>query len=455
MHVASCAERIGLDPETQKEPTNKELDLQLAWHRRAEVGRSLARTGVSNGQTVVMDEEQQFGCLGLMKIRRDERGELKGMQDRQMGRHQSLSTSLARSHARHLPTENVTVLGHWERRRQSECELDGWDDSKLRKVRVIFDENNGATAAKSGRERPGHVTGAIRTVRNNTKTVWKIIWGWKTVVHGLAELGRETAGMWLRMRRGTRLKCQKISGTRFGALGTMLNCVSGRVRLLELEIGTERNLRVVQTGNRLHFDPPVHSTIPRRAAFEGFTEYLTQKKFWNHTYASKAAFEGFTEYLTQKKMSSKLSKKGYHLYFDPPVHSTIIWRFWNHTYASKAAFEGFTEYLTQKKMSSKVLNSYMCLQGCVLWIYRIFDPKNNEFKGELSKWATTSIPSRDLGGYCAVSGVSGSNREYLAEHRDTRVSNPAPIATRGISKRELHARDNFHQFNPEGFTGHV
>ncbi|KAJ7670664.1 hypothetical protein DFH06DRAFT_1369643 [Mycena polygramma] len=30
------AERVRLDPATQKEPTNKEFDLQLAWHRRAE-----------------------------------------------------------------------------------------------------------------------------------------------------------------------------------------------------------------------------------------------------------------------------------------------------------------------------------------------------------------------------------------------------------------------------------
>jgi hypothetical protein len=39
---------------------------------------------------------------------------------------------LARRHARHLlPTENVTVVGHWERRRQSECEIDSWNDSGM------------------------------------------------------------------------------------------------------------------------------------------------------------------------------------------------------------------------------------------------------------------------------------------------------------------------------------
>jgi hypothetical protein len=80
--------RILLDPATQKEPTNKELDLQLAWHRCAEgplpagteslipkvskltakglkrdaliaaVGRFVARPAISNDQEDLVDDDQ-------------------------------------------------------------------------------------------------------------------------------------------------------------------------------------------------------------------------------------------------------------------------------------------------------------------------------------------------------------------------------------------------------------
>jgi hypothetical protein len=82
------ADRVRLDPATQKEPTNKQLDLQLAWHRRAEnllpkgttseipmvskltskalkrdaliaaVGRFVNKGGVSGSQDSMVEEEE-------------------------------------------------------------------------------------------------------------------------------------------------------------------------------------------------------------------------------------------------------------------------------------------------------------------------------------------------------------------------------------------------------------